>query len=168
MFEEPKGLTETDVGDMSGRFKELGLIRPVSVCILPSNFLGAEKQDDLFFAASAPDLKVRLRHAGVFLEKITPEGLKIPYRDDRDNTLVLPTLFLAACYLSENPNLLNIAIGVVANYVTDFFKGKCGAKRVKCSVHVERTDKKTVKKIDYDGDSEQFGKFIETINKAIL
>lgn len=91
----------------------------------------------------------------------------MPYRDDRDSTLIMPALLLVASYFSGNPNLLNIALGVLANYVTDYFKGKGGTNRVKCTVHVEQTDKKTVKRIEYDGDPEQFGKVIEAINKAI-
>lgn len=167
MFQNPKGLTELDVGDVSSRFALLGLKRPTGICILPNNYLYAEKTDDLFLAVSAPDIKVRLRQAGVPPETIIPDGVKIPYRDDRDSTLVLPTLFVAACYLSQNPDVLNVALGVVANYVTDFFKGRSGANRVKCSVHVETTDKKTVKNIEYDGDPEQFAKIVEAIKRAI-
>jgi hypothetical protein len=79
-------------------------------------------------------LRVLLRKAGVALDKIEPAGVKIPFQDDRDSTLLLPILFFGASYLSENPNLLNVALGVMANYVTDWFKGKMGNNRVTCNV----------------------------------
>lgn len=165
--DEPKGLSETDVGHVAARLGELGLNAPTGICILPSNFFFAENRNDLFVPPCAPDIKALLRQAGVTLDKIEPEGVKIPFRDDRDSTLILPVLFLGAAYLSSNPNLLNVALGVVANYVTDYFRGKAGRSRVRCCVVVETTDKKTTKKIDYDGSPEEFGKIIDAINKTV-
>ena len=61
MFEEPKGLTESEVGELSKRLTELGLQPPSTLCILPTNVLSADTQDALFFAVTAPDLKVLFR-----------------------------------------------------------------------------------------------------------
>ncbi len=77
--------------------------------------------------------------------------MKIPFRDDRDSALILPAIFLGASYLSGNPHLVNVALGVLANYVTHYFRGKTGHNRVRCTVIVEKTEKKTTKKIEYDG-----------------
>ena len=44
---------------------------------------------------------------------------------------------------------------------------KAGASRVKCSVIVEKTGKKTTTKFEYDGASEGFDKLIGAINKAV-
>jgi hypothetical protein len=125
------------------------------------------EQSDLFFAPSSPDLQVLLRQVGVSVDKIEPEGVKIPFRDDRDSTLILPAIFLGASYLSGNAHLVNVALGVLANYVTDYFRGKAGLNRVKCTVIVEKTEKKTTKKIEYDGAPEGFDKLIDAINKAV-
>jgi hypothetical protein len=76
-------------------------------------------------------------------------------------------------------------LGVAANYVTDYFRGKAGRHRVVCSFLVETTEattqtktntkakpvttteKKTAKKLDFDGPAESFNKLIDTIKKAL-
>jgi hypothetical protein len=167
MSGKPIVVSETDVDDITTRFTELGLKPSSGICILPSNFLDATSQDELFCRADANDLKILFRQAKVTLDKIEPDGVKIPFRDDRDSSLYLPALLLGSAFLANNPHLLNIALAVVANYVTDYFRGKAGKNRVTCSVIVEKTDNKTTKQINYDGPPEEFGKLIDSINKAI-
>jgi hypothetical protein len=183
--DEPEKLTEETVENLDARFAELGLNPTNGIAILPSNFLYATGQSDLYLVPAAPDMKVRLRQAGVALDKVTPEGVTIRYRDDRDSTLTLPLLFLGGAFLSQNANLINVALGVAANYVTDYFRGKAGRHRVVCSFLVETTEattqtktntkakpvttteKKTAKKLDFDGPAESFNKLIDTIKKAL-
>lgn len=163
----PTGVSEIEVGNVSIRLQELGLNAPTGICILPSNYINAASSNDLFVPQTAPDLRVLLRKAGVNLTKIEPDGVKVPYRDDRDRTLILPMLFFAASYFTQDPNQLNVALGVVANFVTDFFRGMIGTHRVNCSVVVEKTDKKTTKMIHYNGPPEEFGKLIDCIKKTL-
>jgi hypothetical protein len=164
---EPRGISEAASQSVPNRLSELGLNAVTGIAILPENLFSAENREDLFFAPAATDFKVLLRQAGVTLDKIEPDGVKISFRDDRESTLFVPTLFLAGAYLSGYPNLVNLAIGVIANYVTDFFRGRSGDKRVNCTVILETTGKKTTKRIDYDGPPEEFGKLIDAIKKTI-
>ena len=57
--------------------------------------------------------------------------------------------------LCQNPNILSVALSVIANYVTDLFKGLPQPARMKLSVVVETKTTKTTttvtKKIDFDG-----------------
>src|ERR1700683_5523032 len=117
--DNPRGLGEAEIGSVSARLAELGINTPVSVCILPCNFLSARSSAELFVPPSAPTIKVLLRQAGITTDNVAPEGVKIPVRDDRDSTLILPVLFLGASYLAHDSNLLNVALSVVANYVTE-------------------------------------------------
>ncbi len=167
MAKQREGLVETDMESIAPRFAELGLSEPRGLCILPINFFGADGQTDLYLHPQMPDFKVLLRQAGVPLDNIVPDGVKIPYRNDHDSTLVVPTLFLGAAYLSGNANLLNVALGVVANYVTDYFRGQGGVKRVECTVLIEKTEKKTVKRIEYSGSPDEFAKLIEAIKTTL-
>jgi len=56
--------------------------------------------------------------------------------------------------MSQNPAAISVALSVLANYVTDLFKGTVGSKKVSLDIYVEKTDKKTVTKIKYTGDAE--------------
>jgi hypothetical protein len=130
--------------------------------------LFAENRNELFLPPSAADLKVLFRQAGVTLDKMEPAGLKIPFRDDRDSTLILPVVFFGAAYISENPHLLAISLSVIANYVTDYFRGKVGMNRVRCSVLVKTTrDGTTTKEVRFDGPATEFGQLIPAINKIV-
>ena len=69
--------------------------------------------------------------------------------------LLGPVLFVSYAILSENPHILSVALSVIANYVTDLFKGSPEPARAKLSVVIEtqttKTTKTTTKKIDFDG-----------------
>ncbi len=167
MGDQTAELTETIVENGSARFVELGLAPTSQLAIVPSNFLTAANQRELYFVPATSDFKVLLRQAGLTPAKVTPEGVRIPFRDDRDRTLILPVLFLGATFLAENSHLISVALGVLANYVTDFFKGKAGVNKVDCKVLIETTDKKTIRTFDFKGPPESFDKLIEAVKKAL-
>jgi len=58
---------------------------------------------------------------------------------------------VGALLLSQNPHLLSLALNVIANYATDFFKGLPGRNKVVLDVVVEDKTQKRSKKIHYDG-----------------
>jgi hypothetical protein len=166
MNDEPTGFSETEVGNVAARLSELGLNPAVGICIVPSNLFVAGNRDELFVPPTAPDIKTLLRQAGVTLDKIEPEGTRILLRDDRDSTLILPILFFATAQLSNSVALVNVALGVVANYVTDYFRGKVGGGRVIFSVVHEKNSNKTATKISFDGPPEDFGKVIDVLKQT--
>lgn len=69
-------------------------------------------------------------------------------------------LFVSYAALSQNPHIVSVALTVIANYVTDLFKGSPHPARVKLSVVVETHTTKTTttvtKKIDFDGPPDKF------------
>ncbi|QJX01070.1 hypothetical protein [Frigoriglobus tundricola] len=164
---EPTGLTIVDVGSVEQRIAELGLTAAAKLCILPRYFFSAKERSELVYEQSTPDLKVLFRQAKLPMDKLEPDGVKIPYVAEHDNTLVLPAVFLGLALWSQNPELVNVALGVTANYVTDWFRGKLGRNRVKFSVVVEKTEKGTTKQINYDGPPEQFKDLVEAVKKSL-
>lgn len=76
---------------------------------------------------------------------------------------------MAAAVLSENPTAVNIALGVVANYVTDFFKGMGGEKRVRFSIVIKDKAAGRYKRFKYSGDPsgiKDFTKLATRINNG--
>ncbi|ACF44816.1 hypothetical protein [Pelodictyon phaeoclathratiforme] len=75
-----------------------------------------------------------------------------------------PLLFISSSALSHNPELISITCGVIANYVTDFFKGK---ERPNIRLKVIHKETKTSKltEISYEGGIEGLYKLQESINK---
>ena len=65
--------------------------------------------------------------------------------------------------LSENPNVVSIALNLLSSYIYDRFKGTTGSKKVKLEIYVEVKKNKSVKKIVYDGDASELDKLKEII-----
>ena len=161
------GVSVSEVDQLAVRLQELGLKSPTSICIVPSNYASAITFGDLFVPPSAADLRPLFREAGVSLETISPDGEGFLYRDDRDSTLIMPVIFFGMSYWSGNLDAITVALDVITNYVTDFFRGKAGNKNVRCSVLVETDTKKTVRRIEYDGPPESFDKLVDAIKIAV-
>jgi hypothetical protein len=149
--DKPSGLKVQEVESVVQRAESLGLRAPAGVCILPRRFFHAKDVSDLVYEPSSQEVKILLRQAGIPLGKIEPDGVCIPYQTEHDNTWVGPVIFFGVAFWSQNPNLVNVALSVISNYLTDWFKGRGGDARVKLGFVIETTDKKKTVRINYDG-----------------
>jgi hypothetical protein len=155
----PRSLSRTieiaDYLDVGQRASALGIKAPAGACILPRAFASAKDACELVHESSSLDLKPLFRQAGLPIGAYQLEGAKIPYLQENDITWVGPVLFFSAAAISQTPHIVSIALSVIANYVTDLFKGVPQSARVKLSVVVETHNTKTTttvtKKIDFDG-----------------
>ena len=134
------------------RADALGLQRPTSISIVPRGFEDASSRDELYHESSAGDLVTLFRVEGVDLTKIDYADTKIPEIQENDFTLILPCIVVTALVTSENPDAVSVALGIVANYATSFFKGITGKPKVRFDVVVEESGRKKTKKIHYEGD----------------
>lgn len=75
-----------------------------------------------------------------------------------------PLLFFSSSALSQNPELIAVTCGVIANYVTDFFKSK-DKPNVRLKVIHKETKTSKLTEISYEGDLEGLDKLEESINK---
>jgi hypothetical protein len=145
----------TDYLDVKKRFSDLGLQAPEGACILPRRFIHAKNGGELCHESSALDLKTLFRQADLPITVYQPDGTKIPYLQENDIRWVGPVLFFSAAAISENPHIVSVALSVIANYLTDIFKGLPQPASAKLSVVIEttttKTTTKTTKKIEFDG-----------------
>lgn len=77
-----------------------------------------------------------------------------------------PLLFISSSALLQNPDLISIMCGVIANYVTDFLKSTDKSNIRLKVIHKEtRTSKLT--EISYEGGLKGLNKLEESINKVV-
>lgn len=149
----------TDYLDVEQRASDLGLKAPEGACILPRHFAHSKDAGELCHESSALDLKTLFRQADLPITVYQPDGTKIPYLQENDITWVGPVLFFSAAAIGQNPHIVSVALSVIANYVTDLFKGLPQPARARLSVVIEttatKTTTKTTKKIEFDGPPEQ-------------
>jgi hypothetical protein len=145
-------VTITDFLDVNKKAIDLGFNPPVGLAILPEYFESAAKIADLRHRSEAATVKVLFRTHGLSLDEFVPASSTIPYIQNNNFDWIGPTIFISGALLSENPMAISLALSVLANYATDFFKGISGRKNIKLNIVVERRGKKSYRKIKYEGD----------------
>ncbi len=109
----------TDFIDVRSCVEQLNLTLPDSIVVLPYNLDDVSDVSDLLYAGSAPAVIKLLRtNDRVDVAAITDEPILT--RRDHDVTIVLPTLFFAAAYLSQNPHACSKAVADIASPNLEF------------------------------------------------
>ncbi|OGP51461.1 MAG: hypothetical protein A2Y79_08065 [Deltaproteobacteria bacterium RBG_13_43_22] len=158
--------TITDYCDVQARAEDLNLNRPEGLALLPRNFDTAAMRDELLHESAVQTVRLLFRENEIPERRVEPEGCKIPCIQENEFALILPTLFVGSLLLSQNPHLLSLALNVIANYATDFFKGLPGRNKVVLDVVVEDKNKKLSKKIHYDGGIDGLKEITEIAGKV--
>lgn len=144
----------SDYLNVDEKIRLLGGQMPTNLALLPANFETAASLTDFRQVSEAATVRTLFRQAGIKLDDIGTPGQRFPYVQNNAFEWVAPTLFVSAALLSENQSSISIALGVIANYATDFFKGMSGKNQITLEVIVERTKSQTYKRVSYKGDPE--------------
>jgi hypothetical protein len=154
-----------DFVDVKKRAKDLGCNTPTGIALLPRNFESAASKDELLHESSAPTVRVLFRTNGIYETPLEREGEKFPQISEKAlDAWVGPIIFVSLSLYSQNPHIISLALGVISNYLTDWFKGIPGPKNAKLDIVIET--KKMYKRIQYEGPVSGLEKVSEVIHKA--
>lgn len=157
----------SDFDSVSERISALGYSCPDDgIAILPINFENASSVEELRQAAESSTVKTLFRNANVPYVDLFKGEKRLPYVHNNAFELVVPTLFVSANLLSQNPAAVSIALSVIANYATDFFKGMSKEASVKLEVVIEITKTKKCKRISYEGPPEGLRALADVIRES--
>jgi hypothetical protein len=145
-------VTVEDFCIVADRCKSLGLLHPRGLAILPRKFDSATQLAELVHEDSTATIRKLLRERGVQESSVENAAQKLPRIQENAGDLILPTFFITASLFSENPALITVALNILSNYATDFFKGSSRTRNVDVSVVFERDENKVSKRIRYKGD----------------
>lgn len=145
-------LEQHDYPSVSGRATALGLSRPTGLAILPENLADAATATELQFANGTATVRTLFRNDGIDHELLIASGRRPQHLVFKDADWYGPTLFIAAALATENAPLVSIALSLIANYLTDFFKGTGGRSTAKLRVVVEKGPDGACKMLSYEGD----------------
>ena len=141
-----------DYINLSCRFSELQCAEPLSFCFLPENIDTANSIDEFIYTDNVLTLRKVFK-----LNNLPEDRLENNYSKTRQRRSIdwyAPTLFIGYSLWTQNPDMVSIGLNVISNYVTDFFKGTFGERKIKLDIVIEKTPKKTYKKLTYEGDVE--------------
>lgn len=157
----------SDFDSVSERAAALGYSYPDGgIAILPINFENASSVDELRQTAESSTVKTLFRNANVPYVEVFKNEKRLPYVHNNAFEWVVPTLFVSASLLSQNPSAISIALSVIANYATDFFKGMSKEASVKLDVVIETTKTKKCKRISYEGTPEGLRALADVIRES--
>jgi len=124
--------------DVPERAQELGCRVPSGLALLPTNFETVATKRELAHDLQGLTVRALWREAGLEESRLEEPEEQWPTAQKDAFEWLGPTIFVSASLLSEDPNAVSVALGVVANYVTDFFKGvPRGQRRASLDVVVE-------------------------------
>lgn len=143
----------------------LGCIPPTGMAILPVNFDSAKAQEELLHRSEAATVRSLFRQNELSLDDIFPTSAQPGYIQNNGYEWIGPTIFISHLLFGNQPVVATIAINILSNYLTDFFKGVPGSKRVKLAIVLETTEDGTCKRISFDGPPEALQDIQEIIQE---
>jgi hypothetical protein len=144
--------TVTDFVSVRQRAADFGCSVPQTMTILPFNFISSPTAADFLRASEAATVRTLFRLNSIPVEELLATGGSPSYVEHNDFEWVAPALFIPAALISQNPEVVSLALGVLANYITDFLKGRPGPKIANIKIIVEKDGDWSCKIIHYHGD----------------
>jgi hypothetical protein len=152
--EGAKMIEVQDYIDVKRRAQDLNCNIPNLIAILPRNFENAKTKEELVHEDSTATIRVLWKKEGIVETPIEEEGESIPFIVEKAFEWIGPLLLFTSTLITQNPQLTDISLGVVSNYLTDWFKGvRTSEKITKLDVVVEKRNG-SYKKIHYEGSPE--------------
>lgn len=155
-------VTIEDQRSVAHRLDELGLRSAAEIGILPRGFDSASAVEDLVHEAAASTLAKLLAVAGLSADLAQPAVGRLPILQENAGTWIGPTIFIAFSVVSANPMAVAVALNVLSDYISEFFRGTMGPRRARFDIVLEDASG-ACKRIHYDGPAEG----LEEVRKTV-
>lgn len=141
----------SDYIDVKEKAKEMGCNLPTFIAILPRNFETSKSKEELIHESTTPTVRVLWRQNGITETPLERPEEKFPFVAEHAFEWIGPTVFISSMLLTQNPYLVTIALNVISNYLTEWFRGiPRDARKAKLRIITE-TKRGNYKKIEYEG-----------------
>jgi hypothetical protein len=154
-----------DYIDVSKKTADLGCRYPERIALLPINFESALSIREFLQASEAATIRKLLLAQALPLDDLVDRSQRPPYVKNKSGDWIAPIIFVSASIYSQNQALIALALNVLGNYATDFFKGSPRMHTVTLKIVVEKKNK-TCKKITYEGPIDGLKDLVEVIREV--
>jgi hypothetical protein len=141
----------TDYANVGRKMADLGCRYPDRMALLPVNFESAASVAEFLQASESATVRKLFLAEGLPIDEIVDRSQRPPYIKNKSFEWAAPIIFVSAALYSQNPTAVTLALNVLANYATEFFRGYGPIAGVKLDVVVERKRNETYKRISYQG-----------------
>lgn len=112
------------------------------------------RDGQIIYSANTPTIEKLLRAASLDASRPPLKG-QVLYRDEQSIVWLGPILFFSAAALANNPNLISTALGVISNYITDFFRGVSAPKtEISLDIIQEIEPQRRYRRVMYKGSAD--------------
>jgi len=163
----------SDFVNVKAKAEALGCNIPTAITVMPYEFENAQSKSALCYEGAAQTLKRLFQDNGITQTPLEQEGEEFPslLKESSVEEWIGPTVFVSFTLLSQNPNLISIALNVISNYLTDWFKGS-GNKFILLNkatldlvVELKNGD---CKKLHYEGTGSDLGQVADVVRELCL
>jgi len=154
-----------EYNDFKNLIQKYNFNLPSGISFIPANIETANSKGELVYFSSAKSLRKLWKSNSIEIDKIEKEEDLLLYLHQHSAEWIAPTIFLGAALLSESPNTISIALSVVANYVTDLFKGKPPKSTFKMELIIEEEKDKKYKKLIFEGEPKDMDGIVKVIRE---
>jgi hypothetical protein len=154
--------------DARAKAREMQYALRPGITLLPVNFDTATNRGELLNSAETATVRVLLRQAGLGESRLDSVEEPLPLQAKKFFEWLGPVIFVAAPLLTGNPEAVSLARSVMANFLTDFFKGIPRPHIVKFDVVAEETEdsKSSYRRYHYEGSEEGIRELQNFIRKV--
>lgn len=129
-----------------------GFTVPDGLVLLPKNLDTATSREELVYESSSATVRKILVQGGLQVESLeSTNGETLRQGFEKSFNWLVPTIFVGADLMTQNPAAVTIALNMISAYLTELFRGFPGGRNVKLTVIVERDGRKLSKRIEYTG-----------------
>ena len=144
----------SDYVDVRKRAQELDCNMPESITLLPRNFENARSKNELVYETTTPTVRTLWRQNDITENALEKPEDRFPLVIEDSFEWIGPIIFVSSSIISQNPHSITVALNVISNYLTGWFKGIPRRDReAKLSIVVETKDM-SYRKMEYEGPPE--------------
>ncbi len=123
-----------------------------SIIILPDNILRNDKHEEYFYSSTLPTIRKIISSKEIPFKIYNKETDPILI-EQRGLEFFLPIFFIGSLFYSQNQAAISLALSMIANYLTEIFKGQKEPK-VNLNIYLRDDVKKITKRVKYKGPPE--------------
>jgi hypothetical protein len=151
-----------DYVDVKKQAEKLGYAIPDGVVLLPLTFESAQNPNDLIYAAGTDTVRKLLVQEGIPTVKLEQES---PHLEKHALEWMGPVILFTAAAISQNPAIVSVTLGVISNYLTDWFRGVPKENRTASLKLVKETKGGYYKSLYYKGPAENLSQVKDILDR---
>jgi hypothetical protein len=125
------------------------------------------ESSEMFYSTTTPTLRKLMRFNDIPLIFPHEDENEVRYLELRSFDWYAPIIVVTSLFSTSNPTAINIALGIITNYLTDFLKGSSFHSKAHLKILIQQ-EYGADKRLEYSGPVEGINEIKHIIDKLLL